>query len=231
MASCLCAANLCAKTVPELKESNTAAADNVVKSATLRLPIAARHPNRICVEGSKIVRFIADLNQATIQHDTDTGSIFVIANTAEPVSIFVISEEGKTFCLTLSPKERLNAQNIEIPTGLKSKKAVDPVFEALPFEEKIASLIQKISELDEKTAHQLHRKPITVGSLKAKSVLSWEINGLTLEKWLVTNDSNAEVELNEAQFWTPGVLAVATEYAYIGAKGSTAIYKVRRSES
>ncbi len=83
--------------------------------AELAAEISAKDVNRIALAGDRIARVVRSPDGFAVEHDAASGDIYlrpVAAEAAEhePVTLFVGTEKGFTYRLTLTPSDRDSAQ-------------------------------------------------------------------------------------------------------------------------
>ncbi len=189
-------------------------------SDTLHVPISLKHANRISVKGGRIERFVSDPAQLEIRHDAQSGALFVVPLTTEAAPLYIVTQSGTTHALMLSPKDKIGAQNLEVReptatatnpelslTGLPTESAVQEIFRMLPVI--TAGESQRLKSSVEKTAE-----------FEIRPLRQWQVSGLTLRKSLITA-RKGKTKIQEAAFWKPGILAVASEFSELkgGASG------------
>lgn len=189
-------------------------------SDTLHVPISLKHANRISVKGGRIERFVSDPAQLEIRHDAQSGALFVVPLTAEAAPLYIVTQSGTTHALMLSPKDRIGAQNLEVRepsaapghselnlTGLPTESAVQEIFRMLPVI--TAGESQRLKNSVEKTA-----------DFEIRPLRQWQVSGLTLRESLITA-RKGKTKIQEAAFWKPGILAIASEFSELrdGASG------------
>ena len=77
-------------------------------------------PNRIAVEGKKIINAIYDNTQLEVQTDALTGQIFVFPKSEVASALFLTTDDKSTYALTLLP-QNTRSQEIVIKSLAKHK--------------------------------------------------------------------------------------------------------------
>ena len=110
-------------------------------------------PNRIAVEGKKIINAIYDNTQLEVQTDALTGQIFVFPKSEVASALFLTTDDKSTYALTLLP-QNTRSQEIVLKSIEKQKKTNVPYkqktfaesIEASPdFEAKVTRLIRALA--------------------------------------------------------------------------------------
>lgn len=202
----------------------------VLNQPSLPVPVAYRQPNRIYVEGGKIVRAVADASLLQLNPDEATGALYVIPMTRENTGLFVVTESGETISLTLSPKDRISSQTVALQAraaGALSAALPAGSASALPYEEKVQMILRKIPALNPDHAEGL-QSALTDGVLKASGVRFWRTEGVRLEHYRLFNPAAIPHSVEEKAFYADGVLAVASDRAELGAHDSSDLWIIRR---
>lgn len=190
-------------------------------------------PNRIAVEGKKIINAIYDNTQLEVQTDALTGQIFVFPKSEVTSALFLTTEDKSTFALTLLP-QNIRSQEIVL-RGIKKQKNTNAPYkqktfaesiEASPdFEAKVTRLIRALAR-DEvpEGFHATNR----CGAFCLKSLTSETLAARVLTH---KNTSGQFVTLEEKLFYQKGVLAVAIAKANLAPNESTRVYIVSNLEA
>lgn len=190
-------------------------------------------PNRIAVEGKKIINAIYDNTQLEVQTDALTGQIFVFPKSEVTSALFLTTEDKSTFALTLLP-QNIRSQEIVL-RGIKKQKNTNAPYkqktfaesiEASPdFEAKVTRLIRALAR-DEvpEGFHATNR----CGAFCLKSLTSETLAARVLTH---KNTSGQFVTLEEKLFYQKGVLAVAIAKANLAPNESTRVYIVSNLET
>lgn len=201
----------------------------VEKDASVLVTAAFKQPNRIYIENAKVVRAVADTTLVQLDPDPSTGALYVIPLSKEQTSLFVVSDNGETHSITLSPKERITSQTI----ALRDKKKVllnseltGAAPSALPYEARVQSILRSIPALSSENAERL-TGAITDGYLTGNPINAWTVLGLRLERYRLVNHSEETLAVKEPGFYTRGVVAAATEADSLPPKGSADLWIIR----
>ena len=190
-------------------------------------------PNRIAVEGKKIINAIYDNTQLEVQTDALTGQIFVFPKSEVTSALFLTTEDKSTFALTLLP-QNIRSQEIVL-RGIKKQKNTNALYkqktfaesiEASPdFEAKVTRLIRALAR-DEvpEGFHATNR----CGAFCLKSLTSETLAARVLTH---KNTSGQFVTLEEKLFYQKGVLAVGISQANLAPNESTRVYIVSNLEA
>ena len=101
--------------------------------AELAAEISATNVNRIALAGDRIARVVRSSDGFAVEHDAASGDLYlrpVAAEAAEhdPVTLFIGTERGFTYRLTLTPSDRDSAQIlIRNAAALPGAAVADPV--------------------------------------------------------------------------------------------------------
>lgn len=221
--SCSVAFSLHAKEMPKAESASVNAQGSLLATA------AFKQPNRIYIEGSKIERAVYDTTVVKAERDPSTGSLYVIPLTREKTGIFVVSESGQTHSVTISPMDKITPQTIRLKesasfNGRSSKLSSEHA--ALAYEERVSKLLKMIPTLSQSDAEGLSGA-VTDGYIVANPLGSWNLLGLSLERYRMHNPTKEKLTVNEPGFWRRGVAAVATEAAELAPGAGADLWIVR----
>jgi hypothetical protein len=206
---------------------------HVKAQSTPAYSVSLSGPNRIAVEGKKIINAIYDNTQLEVQTDALTGQIFVFPKSEVTSALFLTTEDKSTFALTLLP-QNIRSQEIVL-RGIKKQKNTNAPYkqktfaesiEVSPdFETKVTRLIRALAR-DEvpEGFHATNR----CGAFCLKSLTSETLAARVLTH---KNTSGQFVTLEEKLFYQKGVLAVAISQANLAPNESTRVYIVSNLEA
>ena len=205
----------------------------VKAQSTPAYSVSLSGPNRIAVEGKKIINAIYDNTQLEVQTDALTGQIFVFPKSEVASALFLTTDDKSTFALTLLPQ---NTRSQEIVLrGIEKQKKTNALYkqktfaesiEASPdFEAKVTRLLRALAR-DEvpEGFHATNR----CGAFCTKSLTSDSLIARVLTH---KNTSGQFVTLEEKLFYQKGVLAVAISQANLAPNESTRVYIVSNLEA
>lgn len=190
-------------------------------------------PNRIAVEGKKIINAIYDNTQLEVQTDALTGQIFVFPKSEVASALFLTTDDKSTYALTLLP-QNTRSQEIVLKSIEKQKKTNVPYkqktfaesIEASPdFEAKVTRLIRALARDEVPEGFHASNR---CGAFCVKSLTSETLAARVLTH---KNTSGQFVTLEEKLFYQKGVLAVAIAKANLAPNESTRVYIVSNLEA
>lgn len=194
-------------------------------------PVSVSSPNRIAVNGSRIINIVYDQNQLEVELDKTSGEAFVIPISGNAITVFVMSENKETHSLTLIPQNILS-QNIELrnkrteATFSPRPMSPNPILRASDFDTAMKNLIVTMArqELPEDFDLIEQEKPTKKEQLKVlKTYISASFIG---EELRYTHNGSIPIQLDEKFFSDKDVLAVAIVKHRLEPKESTRIYRV-----
>ena len=180
-------------------------------------PVSLTGPNRIAVDGKKIVNAIYDNTQMELQSDTMTGQIFVFPKTETPTALFLTTDDRETYALTLIP-QATNSQEIVLRGQISPLKATNAhtqktfsqtVLAAPDVEAQVTRLIRALARNEVPDGFHLTNR---CGKDCVRSLSSDSLHG---EIIIHRNSSGSAITLEEKLFYRRGVLAVAISETHL----------------
>lgn len=216
-----------AKEMPQDQKVLAANHNAIVAQAsdTLHVPISLKHANRISVKGGRIERFVSDPAQLEIRHDAPSGALFVVPLTTEAAPLYIVTQSGVTHALMLSPKDRIGAQNLEIREPSAAAKELELSLTGLPTETAVQEIFRMLPAITQGESERLKSSVEKTSDLEIRPLRQWRVGGLILRESLLTARRRA-VKVREADFWKPGILAVASELAELKSGASGRLWTV-----
>jgi conjugal transfer pilus assembly protein TraK len=189
--------------------------------------LSRSEPNLLRIEGRKIRRVVGPENVFTVTPDQATGTAYIqIGNTTRSfMTVYLIDEVGKQW--------RLFCQIRDVPGDVVVLKDVMPSpkrypVEDLPLPTSSLTLIQRMVDEDDSMVAASSEIPLWS---EAKFVLVGIVDDFSLvgEKFRLTNISPTTMQLDEREFYKPGVIAVAIDIPLLAPNEYTYVYVVRRA--
>jgi type-F conjugative transfer system secretin TraK len=206
-----------------------------VEGVPLDFDIAAQELTHIRVENDRIKSVKSATEQLVLEPDEEQGHLFLrplAKATGSPASeqleclqIFIITEQGKTIGLRLHPQD-IPAESITIKTDLES----EPPQTARTPEDSMIELMQALLNQQELQGYTVST---TLESVPPFLELPTQQTALYVGKsWMggvfhIQNTTRKTLLLNESDFYTPGVRAIALSHTKLPPKQSVRVYIVR----
>lgn len=201
----------------------------VKDNTDVQLTLSGSNYNRLLIHQDKIMDAVFPEGAMALKSDEQDGSVYILLNRQEPFTLFLTTEAGRHFSLTLSGEESLG-KTIEL------KPEMTPVRAALKKEVVAAKPNGALDLLQLMKAKQ--QKPgVTVGHIYGQAIRMGR--GLTLlprEQWKagvfsgetleVYNGGNEPLTLSSSDFITQDVKAISLSQATIPPKGRAMLYRV-----
>jgi conjugal transfer pilus assembly protein TraK len=219
----------------------SAFAQQVVDATEARahaVTVSSTAPNRIAVDGGRIVNVIHDPVDLDLRAEPESGQIFVLPKSKRPISLFVITDLNQTHSLVLQPSETPSQTVIirEMRRSVgKDAESQRPVSRSVV--EKAGSHDLSLKRLIGAMARGERPVEFSVAELN-KSVTLWrevrfvllaEYKGRTYlgEHYRLTNTTPNTLRLVEQELFKDGVVAVAIELQQLMPGQSTDVFVVR----
>lgn len=215
---------------------------NAMQSGTVArtlpgFPVSDSGPNRIAIQGQKIVQAIYDQTQLEVQTDETNGQIFVIPRTKTPQALFLTTDQQQTHSLTLIP-QKTESQEIVI-------KGKTPASEKASSRTSLEGSTEvRLSALPVETADTFPQamKNLMIAMARNEIPEGFSVNNRCGENCLrqyVSENYDAKVirfqnkglrplTLSERSFYQKGVLAVAMTQPHLRIGESSTVYIIRR---
>lgn len=221
-----------------LAEQRLAADERIPQKAT----ISQNSLSRISIDGGRIKNVKWLDGELEIQKDAGTGQIFVRATSNKTASLFVNSEDGKTYLLLLTPSAK-TGDSIIIDAKAEERQAAALAAQIPPAPQPVthrsSDYVRAIKQL---MAAMMNG---TVGSMGLRSEASyltvplWQNTLFVKTKQYVAADMKAEVYtltnigvenivLKEQEFYREGVYAVAVRKHILKSGEMTEVYIIRQ---
>ena len=178
------------------------------EGTALDFDISANELSHIVVEDDRITGIKNALDNLAIEQDEERGHLFVRPlGKPELVQVFLITEQGKTLSLRLTPQD-IPAESIRIKS--------DPILEesevSKPLEEDVIELISTLYQKTELEGYQISSAPqsaIDVRGLSLKKTVHYRGSHLMGIAYSVENTHSKPLHLLESDFFEPGVRAIS----------------------
>ena len=196
--------------------------------------------SRVSIDGGRITNVKWIDNELEIEKDGDSGQVYVRALTSKPSSLFVTSDEGRTYLLILSPTGK---QSDSIVINLRAKQqyeqnAVDsrPRIQAVTttsgaYAHSIKQLMLGMIRgnaggMGISASHIYETVPLWAEVLFVKTK-QYTAADMQAEAYTLTNTSGSILTLREQEFYKRGVLAVTVIKQSLQPGESTDVYIVK----
>lgn len=210
-------------------------------SAKSTASISDSEPTRVSIEGSKIRSIQTTKGEIDYQKDDENGQIFLTPKVKKNISLFVNSESGRNYLLTLKPSKQ-EADSIVIREAAAQSDAVmqaqryeqtrqrDAVRNSEPYTSGVKRFIYGIANKQEEEFG------ITC-SIDGESVPLWNevvfikkrtcTDGvLTGFEFVLSNATSSMMVLEEQEFFKKNVIAVALDKLQIAPDESTRVFVI-----
>jgi type-F conjugative transfer system secretin TraK len=183
---------------------------------TISATISATDLTRIEIEDQKIIK---DYSSADVSKKITKplGQVYLIPNQSSTFTLFIVSENGNTYNLKLTPSKKVSGDSIVIkPRESNRKKASQKVtFNSNSYIRNINYLMQ-IMYLDKDEDGQYTVTPTnqaieTYAGLDSVLYKTYTNDSIIGHVILVKNTSKSTLHLTEAQFYAPHTLAIAID--------------------
>lgn len=190
-------------------------------NGTLKAAISATELTRIAVDQDRIQVVRGENGSYTLQNDTTQGAVFIQPvedKKGQSFSIFITTEQGRNYLLLLTPQEKRANMLIIKPKIDKEKMAQDWEESFIP------------SEGVKQLIHHMAAHTIPPGYIVLKKGHVYQGSHWMGKISQITNQIEEPIQLTEAQFYQPGVKALALLKKELSPGESTLLYQVTAYE-
>lgn len=186
---------------------------------TVNANVSSKEPNIVHVKNDRITHLTAKAGAIIEDEATSDGSVAFSTLEKKPFSILIETEKGYNFTLNAVPKKEISSSSVVIH-NLKDKgnELSQEVLNGKGWYNSYSGVIAKVfTDLINgrvpdgfvDTRNRDYDVPRELnGIFKVRKTEAWVGNGMRVVKLDITNVSMNEVELNERNFWTKGVMAM-----------------------
>lgn len=200
-------------------------------------PVSDTGPNRIAIQGQKIVQAIYDQTQLEVQTDETNGQIFVIPRTKTPQALFLTTDQQQTHSLTLIPQKTESQEIVikgktpasdKVTSRTASEVATEERLSALPVET-ADTFPQAMKNLMIAMARNEIPEGFSVNNRCGENCLRQYISENYDAKVIrFQNKGLRPITLSERSFYQKGVLAVAMTQPHLRIGENSTVYIIRR---
>ncbi|MFM8453418.1 MAG: type-F conjugative transfer system secretin TraK [Gammaproteobacteria bacterium] len=199
---------------------------------TLNAVVSNNQINRVAVDGDRIANVKGLAGKFQLDHNADTGEIFLQPNPDEkgPINVFLTTENGNTYSLHLTRKNGEPENITIIPAELLDVTTKEVEFEkSLPYEQAIVALIKAMHNADNLIGFDIKITNKSKPKLNGLNVIEKavykgsKLKGRVLE---VSNKTMESVRIQEFDFYQKGDRAVAILMKEVFPQAKTHVYIV-----
>ena len=196
--------------------------------------------SRVSIDGGRITNVKWIDNELEIEKDGDSGQVYVRALTAKSSSLFVTSDEGKTYLLILSPTAKQSDSNVINLRGKQQsdQAAIDTRPRIQPVTTTSGTYVRSIKQLmiglirgnpggmGMSASHVYETVPLWSEVLFVKTK-QYTASDMQAEAYTLTNTTSNTLTLREQEFYKRGVLAVTIMKQSLQPGEATDVYIVK----
>lgn len=205
----------------------------VREGETLFAKIAADDLTRIALSEGRIQSWHTLKGRLAIDKNTRSGQIYVRPlDRGEPVSLFLTSEAGATYALTLQPVD-MPAESLILKDPARRVAKPSTVEQADSRQRMVKSLALMMAADTLPADMEVRERGETLRLWQGSRFVhlrSWLGTAVVADLFQLTNTGNAELRVAEAELFRPGVLAVGVENHALNPGESTRVFVIRQRE-
>lgn len=187
--------------------------------------VSRTEPNLITVNGRKIVRIYGAEGMFTVTPEPETGSAWLKPTSDKPMmTVFITDEDGQHYKILLRvqdiPAETIIVKGATKQPGLMTNKKNEPHND---------DLLAMVNSLYGGEGDEKHQKiPLWKGT-RFELIRTIELRDMRGETYLLTNQTNKPIVMDEREFYRDGVEAVVIENPDLEAGQSTEVFVVNEA--
>ena len=204
---------------------------DVSDGGTAYAKISVQDLTRLTINNGRIASWHAPKGKLVIQKNAKSGELYVRPlNRDEPVSLFVTSDKGSTYAITMLPVAMpaesiiLNEARRKTPSTIERAGTRDETIKAL-----MLAMAADRMPPDMEVRESQQSFSLWQGS-RLTLVRSWLGTTLMGERFDLTNTGTSVMRLLEQELFKPGVLAISVEKHELAPSESTRVFVVRYLE-
>ncbi|HHS8465260.1 TPA: type-F conjugative transfer system secretin TraK [Legionella pneumophila] len=211
----------------------------VKDNSDIALTLSQGNYNRLVVKNDKIMEAVFPPNAMAIQRDEQDGSVYVMLEATQPFTLFLTTENGRHFSVTLNGEESLGKTIELVPASVVTANKTNPIKTNTKTIEQVAVPEAILAMLN----HMEQQKPFADVRVKRHwgGVERWS-KGLTLkprESWdgkllkgetiELYNGGKESLDLAQEWFAKEGTLAIKFSQPSIKPGEKAMLYRVEAS--
>jgi type-F conjugative transfer system secretin TraK len=204
---------------------------------TISIKISAKELTRIYVEGDRIFQVRGSDRTYHLEKDEREGAIFIRPQPhqqTKPFSLFLTTEQGRTYPLLLIPLD-VPSETVAIKPTSPSPLAARRWETSTSYANTVANLVTSMANGERPTGYAVtsiqRTKPTEAGSLSLQLKTHYVGARLKGEIIAVTNTSDSTQQLNPQQFYSKDVYAIALANEQLSPGSQTLLYRVMKHEN
>ncbi|KTD47791.1 type-F conjugative transfer system secretin TraK [Legionella quateirensis] len=218
-----------------LSQASIAATSISIKdNSDIALTLSQANYNRLVVKNDKIVEAVFPPNAMGIKRDEQDGSVYVMLTATNPFTLFLTTESGRHFSVTLNGEDTLGKTIELVPLQVVVQKTNPVKNVSLPGAAIPESIVSLITHMERReyiqgvnVKHQYGRVERWKGGLTLLPKESWEGSDLKGEIIEVYNSSKEPLKLSESWFANDSVKAIKFSKATLAPKETAMLYRVQ----
>lgn len=202
----------------------------VKDNGDVSLTLSQGNYNRIVVKNDKIMEAIFPPNAMAIKRDEQDGSVYVMLSAQNQFTLFLSTEAGRHFSVTINSEASLGKTIELVPQQLIPVKPTSKKSEVPEVSETIVQMLESMKQHqplgDVVVKRQFGTLQHWSKGLVLKPKESWNGKALQGESIELYNGGKERLQLSEAWFATDNTLAIAFSKPTIAPKEHAMLYRV-----
>ncbi len=177
-----------------------------VTAEVIKVIASMSDPNVITMTGGSMDSAWGQEGKVTLEADKDTGQAIFTPLSTSPFTLFVYSEAGNTYTLSVTPQKNIVGQVINLDESQVSDQSLDRSLNIIAYKKEVKRLLKLI---------ELKQGVVKLPGFRVKTVnktiplwsetqilhaLSWKSGSMVIDKYLVTNTTDKPLVMEEREF-------------------------------
>lgn len=200
---------------------------------TIAATISSSNLTRIEIEGEKIIK---DYSSADISKKITKplGQVYLIPNSMQTFNIYVVSENGNTYNLKLTPSKKAHGDSILIkPIRTHTAKNTTIPFANQSYVRNLNYLMEVMYLNRDDTrfmSSTLNQPVVTYNGLDSVLLKTYSDGAISGQVLLLKNVSKNKIQLSEAQFFSDHTLAIGIENPELAVNDFTRVFIIKEGQ-
>ncbi len=196
-------------------------------------------PNIITINGGSIESVWAAEDKVMLQANEQSGQAVFRPTSKSPFTLFVQSAAGNTYTLTVVPVERLIGQNFVIKEHDSfADQHMGHTASIVAYKKEVKRILKQIEQLRQRKrlngfrVKSINKRVSLWQETSILHALSWNRDDMQIDRFVVTNITDAPLSLDERAFKhiSPSVRAVSLRKHNLEPAESTVLYVFRSAQ-
>lgn len=194
-------------------------------------------PNIITITGGSIATVFGTEDKVSLEANTDTGQAIFRPLSTAPFTLFVQSEAGNTYTLSVTSQNNIVGQVINLDEFQVNDKSLDRALNIIAYKKEVKRLLKLIElkpnggivKLPGYRVKTINKSIPLWSETEILHAISWESGNMVIDKYLVTNTTDKPLVMEEREFkdLSKIIRAISLKKHFIAPAETTVLYTFR----